>query len=953
MENPSEGPIPVVDTPGDEPCAKIWSVYISEAEKYDKALADSWRGNMNGMLIFAGLFSAILTAFIIESYKTLQPDVDSLTLACIAQQIANITNSIAIPTLPCERLATALTGSPSPPGSSLACNILWFISLGLSLTSALTATLVDEWARTFIQKTEMLPSPVKRARIFAFLYYGLQRFRMHAVVGLIPLLLHLSLLFFFGGLVAFLVPVNTIVAYVAAVLLAIIVILYGCMTVLPLIEFDCPYKTPLSNMLWNIRRYFLRQLSSCQSKQEPENQSLHLSSMVNAMIDKATVRSIPREKRDTRALEWTMKSLADDDELEPFVEGIPSAIWGPQGRRRKYDNLIRGLLINPQVLLGSRIEHLMLSCESGLLEPSVKSRREISCLKAIWCLGMMSEKGKDRDPFKDPDPLEPPPPDPVQPLNFLQGLRFLPPKSPSTARYLPSIAALADWNNLCSLYGHVKKVATSLQREEAALAEGRPLDLKELRLVPISYLDRNLDELSKELEAHAETLKFSLCFNSVQYRVLLSFLQQCTDLDRAPYEFDLTVQTLQAGLEPVDIPVGLAVAIFCDNVRKAVHTKSPSITHNDTVIGTLLPWVDKAHGMGAQMAERVNDSGMEYINNRNSNEAICRALRDSNLTRAWERITSRLETCRPDLLGDYSKAIWHLASLFPGLSTPHARLSDWPKFTPSTLSVAPVAPYSASVIALLKAHILNAFDKAYQTKELSSHLQALDTQITVNERPSASGSLMAEIWRIEGDWGLITAVCSLLLQFPTMGTRPLELLQPFPPYTIQTYHAYRDWRLQALDAVKTATELLPRLDRRMEEARLAIATEFMQACSVEASELPYNAVDTFDNLSTNLFVSRPAHRDNQRNFAFAFRTLAEVPGITQDHSRILQAAINSPLFNDPGLPWLDDPTALSAIRNKIQARLPLAFEDSGLSSRRLDDIGNWLDLKLPPVHPLV
>ncbi|KAJ7334725.1 hypothetical protein DFH08DRAFT_707046, partial [Mycena albidolilacea] len=316
--------------------AKIWSVYISEAEKYDKALADSWRGNMNGMLIFAGLFSAILTAFIIESYKTLQPDY-SMALACIVQQNANATGSTpAFPTHPCEKLAQALA-SPAPDTSSLVCNILWFISLGLSLASALTATLVEQWAREFLQRTEMLPSPVKRARIFTFLYYGLQRFRMHAVVGLIPLLLHFSLLFFFGGLVAFLVDVNRAVAYVAAGLLAVIFILYGYVTVLPLIQFDCPYKTPLSNVFWNVRRYFLRRLAFYQGLPDDahdelplslEGVNLHRRSMVNAMIAKATVRSIPREERDNRALVWTMKSLADDDELEPFVEGIPSAIWG-------------------------------------------------------------------------------------------------------------------------------------------------------------------------------------------------------------------------------------------------------------------------------------------------------------------------------------------------------------------------------------------------------------------------------------------------------------------------------------------------------------------------------------------------------------------------------------------------------------------------------------------------
>ncbi|KAJ6510456.1 hypothetical protein C8R45DRAFT_891881, partial [Mycena sanguinolenta] len=252
----------------------------------------------------AGLFSAILTSFIIQSCQSLQPNVASLSVACIAQQVAaNANRSIpALPTQPCEQLAAALTGTPSPSGASLACNILWFISLGLSLTSALIATFVDEWARTFIQKTEMRPSPVKRARIFTFLYYGLQRFRMHAVVGLIPFLLHLSLLFFFGGLVAFLVPVNMIVAYVAVVLLVIIVVLYMMMTVLPLIVLSCPYFTPLSHLLWNVQRYFLRQLSSYQHKQEAEHKSPHPSSMVSAMIDKATLRSIEREERDKRAL---------------------------------------------------------------------------------------------------------------------------------------------------------------------------------------------------------------------------------------------------------------------------------------------------------------------------------------------------------------------------------------------------------------------------------------------------------------------------------------------------------------------------------------------------------------------------------------------------------------------------------------------------------------------------
>ncbi|KAJ7834608.1 hypothetical protein B0H13DRAFT_2453988, partial [Mycena leptocephala] len=176
--------------------SKLWSVYISEADKYDKVLVESWKSDMAGMLIFAGLFSASLTAFIIESYKTLAPNSGDSTvqlLAQISQQLAAAANGSTVP-------AAAPSSHFSPPATSLICNGLWFISLGLSLTCALIATLVEQWARDFLHRADKHSSPVIRARIFSYLYYGLKRFSMHTVVDIIPLLLHASLVFFFAGL---------------------------------------------------------------------------------------------------------------------------------------------------------------------------------------------------------------------------------------------------------------------------------------------------------------------------------------------------------------------------------------------------------------------------------------------------------------------------------------------------------------------------------------------------------------------------------------------------------------------------------------------------------------------------------------------------------------------------------------------------------------------------------
>ncbi|KAJ7829458.1 hypothetical protein B0H13DRAFT_1655736, partial [Mycena leptocephala] len=146
--------------------SKLWAVYVSEAEKYDKSLVESWKSDMEGMLIFAGLFSASLTAFIIESYKTLIPDSGDSTmrlLAQISQQLAAAANGTTFqgPLPPHTHF--------SPPTSSLVCNALWFISLGLSLTCALIATLLEQWARDFLHKTSMRSAPFIRARIFSYL----------------------------------------------------------------------------------------------------------------------------------------------------------------------------------------------------------------------------------------------------------------------------------------------------------------------------------------------------------------------------------------------------------------------------------------------------------------------------------------------------------------------------------------------------------------------------------------------------------------------------------------------------------------------------------------------------------------------------------------------------------------------------------------------------------------
>ncbi|KAJ7435327.1 hypothetical protein FB451DRAFT_1004833, partial [Mycena latifolia] len=365
----------------------LWAVYTSEAEKYDKALVESWKSDMEGMLIFAGLFSGSLTAFLIESYKTLNPNASDATVKLLAQISLQLAASANGSTLHLPESAPF-----TPPAASLVCNALWFISLGLSLTCALIATLLEQWARDFLHKADMRSAPVIRARVYSYLYYGLKRFNMHTVVEIIPLLLHASLLFFFAGLVAFLIPVNVAMTAITGVLLFIVASVYAILTLLPLRYLDSPYRTPLSGAFWRLfhnAKILWKHHRASGAGMIVEPQLSQRQNMVKAMFYAATQPSDDRWARDHRALIWTMKSLADDNELEPFVDAIPDVLWGPRHRLHTYEEHFRHLTDNPELQVLFRINRLLHNCDTGLLSPEVIKHRRIACYKALWAIASL------------------------------------------------------------------------------------------------------------------------------------------------------------------------------------------------------------------------------------------------------------------------------------------------------------------------------------------------------------------------------------------------------------------------------------------------------------------------------------------------------------------------------------------------------------------------------------
>ncbi|KAF5345877.1 hypothetical protein D9758_011392 [Tetrapyrgos nigripes] len=344
---------------------------ISQAHEYDKALLKGWKGDMEGMLLFSALYSATLTALIVESYKKLQLDPADLTTSLLTTMISL--------QLASSNGTTMTVGLPDtsfkPMTSSLICNMLWFLSLTLALTCSLLATFVQQWTRDFLHKTTMWPSPVVQARVLAFSYFGLRCFGLHTFVDVIPILLHISLFFFFAGLVAFLLPVNLPLTILMACVLFIFVLIYSALTLHPLLSLDTPYCTPLSNLFWRITNGFAVQ------KHGLSDDDL---SLTKAMIEKSLHKS---PDWDGRCMEFTMKSMDHDTELVPMLEAVFEAITSPQasGVRLQNFGIVAPLIqsSDPEKNMISHIQHFISASGSLTGDPQHQVCNMQLCLSTL------------------------------------------------------------------------------------------------------------------------------------------------------------------------------------------------------------------------------------------------------------------------------------------------------------------------------------------------------------------------------------------------------------------------------------------------------------------------------------------------------------------------------------------------------------------------------------------
>lgn len=302
--------------------------------------------------------------------------------------------------------------SPSPPPSVsiVWVNILWLLSLVSSLTSALTALLVQQWARLYVELPHIPSLSSERARVRSFLFFGTLKYKMCLAVDMVPALLHLSVFLFLVGLVTFFFTIHKTVAIVLSISVGLLGLAYITLTILPCVYRDCPYRTPMSAIAWQIWHtltflvafclqwilkrlhallvpYNLGEVKSLRQRKLTawlggvENLLNETRRRLKDGLRQSTARTAVEtpEILDLKALAWLLElpALAEQNRVQDFITDIPG------------DTIVQLMSIpteSRRIIFRDHLLALLRSCAPGTvgLDEDARKTRLLVCLDAVY-----------------------------------------------------------------------------------------------------------------------------------------------------------------------------------------------------------------------------------------------------------------------------------------------------------------------------------------------------------------------------------------------------------------------------------------------------------------------------------------------------------------------------------------------------------------------------------------
>ena len=321
------------------------------------------------------LFSSIVASFIIEVYKTLLP-----------------------------------SNGQQPPSSAVRINIVLFLSFFLSMMSAVSCALIQQWCYEYKKFAYPRAAPYERGRVRTYLLQGLAKFHIIRFMYGTHVLLHTSVFLFFWAITDFFYTVHHHFGTITRYALVASVIVYMILSISPLIFSNSPYNTPMTPLLRTagiILRIITRFPSGClrRIRRQPFK-LIGLEYYQGIRFDKAQLFSIEAEKRADKLEPYAMKWLfteidLSDNDMDKFLEGLPGYMYSTHTRKDQLDKY----LTTDHIL--RRIKEHYLTCVTTVeLSDEASTARISACVTALRLIFQYSRKCKEELASSEPGKLE-------------------------------------------------------------------------------------------------------------------------------------------------------------------------------------------------------------------------------------------------------------------------------------------------------------------------------------------------------------------------------------------------------------------------------------------------------------------------------------------------------------------------------------------------------------------
>ncbi|KAF8194177.1 hypothetical protein BJ912DRAFT_192352 [Pholiota molesta] len=234
-----------------------WTTVLTPELEADTLRCNAWKDEVQNLLIFAGLFSAVVTTFIVESYKLLLPDPNAAMTGLLFHIASGLNNNSPLPpSVSPDSILAPFSRTPT----AVRINVFWFISLILSLTTVLVGTIALQWLREH-QSYGGYSSKEK----FAMLHMrseAIEAWYLPQIFAMLPLLLQAALVLFLAGLIDFSLPLGMKLTIPVSIIIGLTLLFLAATTILPSLQglsffcglyprkslpTPCPFKSPQSH----------------------------------------------------------------------------------------------------------------------------------------------------------------------------------------------------------------------------------------------------------------------------------------------------------------------------------------------------------------------------------------------------------------------------------------------------------------------------------------------------------------------------------------------------------------------------------------------------------------------------------------------------------------------------------------------------------------------------------